>query len=175
MCVCACVRAAGKCFCLYPEDRQLPTEAQPHILESTITPTVLFLKRMEIAGLHHCDFIDRPGGIYVKQQNKDVDVYVCLLIVNLKCPFCIFCLVGLLPSNRQALLLGTEPCFTSSDSSRSCTHSFTTDLIPPSVPPKCIHLPKQKLILSPPLVDDSVKMLLYLEGSPCPTTFNKNM
>ncbi|CAG05063.1 unnamed protein product, partial [Tetraodon nigroviridis] len=52
----------GKCFRLYPEDRQLPAEAQPHILESAITPTVLFLKRMELAGLHHCDFIDRPGG-----------------------------------------------------------------------------------------------------------------
>lgn len=75
-----CVCAAGKCFCLYPEDRQLPTEAQPHILESAITPTVLFLKRMEIAGLHHCDFIDRPGGFYVKRQNKHV--HVCFYLQN---------------------------------------------------------------------------------------------
>lgn len=56
----------GKCFCLYPEDRQLPVEKRPHIVESDITSTVLFLKRMEIAGLHHCDFIDRPGELYMK-------------------------------------------------------------------------------------------------------------
>uniref|UniRef100_A0A8C2DF47 DEAH (Asp-Glu-Ala-His) box polypeptide 32b n=1 Tax=Cyprinus carpio TaxID=7962 RepID=A0A8C2DF47_CYPCA len=43
--------------------RALPAESIPHILESDITSTVLFLKRMEIAGLSHCDFIDRPGEI----------------------------------------------------------------------------------------------------------------
>lgn len=52
---------AGKCFRLYPEDEQLPAENSPHILESNITPTALFLKRIEIAGLAQCDFIDRPG------------------------------------------------------------------------------------------------------------------
>lgn len=52
---------SGKCFCLYPEDNQLPEENSPQILESDITPTVLFLKRIEIAGLGQCDFIDRPG------------------------------------------------------------------------------------------------------------------
>lgn len=51
----------GKCFHLYPEDEQLPAENSPQILESNITPTVLFLKRIEIAGLAQCDFIDRPG------------------------------------------------------------------------------------------------------------------
>lgn len=53
--------STGKCFCLYQEDASLPAESIPHILESDITSTVLFLKRMEIAGLSHCDFIDRPG------------------------------------------------------------------------------------------------------------------
>uniref|UniRef100_A0A8C1QKP0 DEAH (Asp-Glu-Ala-His) box polypeptide 32b n=1 Tax=Cyprinus carpio TaxID=7962 RepID=A0A8C1QKP0_CYPCA len=43
--------------------RALPAESIPHILESDITSTVLFLKRMEIAGLSHCDFTDRPGEI----------------------------------------------------------------------------------------------------------------
>lgn len=52
---------AGKCFCLYPEDGQLPSENCPQILEANITPTVLFLKRMEIAGIRQCDFMDRPG------------------------------------------------------------------------------------------------------------------
>ncbi|XP_034537832.1 putative pre-mRNA-splicing factor ATP-dependent RNA helicase DHX32 isoform X2 [Notolabrus celidotus] len=53
----------GKCFCLYPEDRQLPADIRPHIVESDITSTVLFLKRMEIAGLRQCDFIDRQGFV----------------------------------------------------------------------------------------------------------------
>ncbi|XP_037318860.1 DEAD/H (Asp-Glu-Ala-Asp/His) box polypeptide 32a isoform X2 [Pungitius pungitius] len=51
----------GKCFCLYQEDGQLPAENPAQILESNITPTVLFLKRMEIAGLGQCDFIERPA------------------------------------------------------------------------------------------------------------------
>ena len=54
---------SGKCFCLYPEDSQLPAERSPQILESNITSTVLFLKRMEIGGLGQCDFIDRPGEV----------------------------------------------------------------------------------------------------------------
>lgn len=59
---------AGKCFCLYQEDTSLPVESVPHILESDITSTVLFLKRMEIAGLSHCDFIDRPGEILLTPE-----------------------------------------------------------------------------------------------------------
>lgn len=52
----------GKCFCLYPENVQLPAEIPPRILESNITSTALYLKRMEAAGIGHCDFISRPGG-----------------------------------------------------------------------------------------------------------------
>lgn len=59
----------GKCFCLYQEDTSLPVESVPHILESDITSTVLFLKRMEIAGLSNCDFVDRPGEILFIQSN----------------------------------------------------------------------------------------------------------
>lgn len=51
----------GKCFRLYTEDEQLPAENLPQILESNITATVLFLKRLEIAGLAHCNFMDQPG------------------------------------------------------------------------------------------------------------------
>uniref|UniRef100_A0A671M9Z6 DEAH (Asp-Glu-Ala-His) box polypeptide 32a n=1 Tax=Sinocyclocheilus anshuiensis TaxID=1608454 RepID=A0A671M9Z6_9TELE len=54
--------STGKCFCLYPEDVQLPAEIPPRILESNITSTALYLKRMETAGIGHCDFISRPGG-----------------------------------------------------------------------------------------------------------------
>lgn len=61
---------AGKCFCLYPEDRQLPAETRPHIVEADIMSTVLFLRRMEIAGLRHCAFMDRPGEVRMTGQNK---------------------------------------------------------------------------------------------------------
>ena len=56
-----CLSLLGKCFCLYPEDRLLPDETHPHILECDITSSVLFLKRIELSGVGPCDFIDRPG------------------------------------------------------------------------------------------------------------------
>lgn len=52
----------GKCFCLYPEDSHLILENCPQILEANLAPTVLFLKRMELAGLGQCVFMDRPGS-----------------------------------------------------------------------------------------------------------------
>lgn len=54
----------GKLFCLYSEEyaskdmRPLkPAEMQ----EANLTSTVLFIKRVDIAGLGHCDFMNRPG------------------------------------------------------------------------------------------------------------------
>ncbi|XP_076834942.1 putative pre-mRNA-splicing factor ATP-dependent RNA helicase DHX32 [Brachyhypopomus gauderio] len=69
---------AGKCFCLYPENTDLPAESVPHILESDITSTVLFLKRMEIAGLGHCDFIDRPAPEGLMQALEELDYLAAL-------------------------------------------------------------------------------------------------
>ncbi|XP_030643275.1 putative pre-mRNA-splicing factor ATP-dependent RNA helicase DHX32 [Chanos chanos] len=68
----------GKCFCLYPEDTPLPAESVPHILESDITSTVLFLKRMEIAGLGHCDFVDRPDPEGLMQALEELDYLAAL-------------------------------------------------------------------------------------------------
>ncbi|KAK2921765.1 hypothetical protein Q8A73_001250 [Channa argus] len=68
----------GKCFCLYPEDRKLPAETRPHIGESDITSTVLFLKRMEIAGLGHCHFIDRPDPKGLMQALEELDYLAAL-------------------------------------------------------------------------------------------------
>ncbi|XP_029305912.1 putative pre-mRNA-splicing factor ATP-dependent RNA helicase DHX32 isoform X1 [Cottoperca gobio] len=68
----------GKCFCLYPEDRPLPLETRPHVEESDITSTVLFLKRMEIAGLGHCDFIDRPDPGGLMQALEELDYLAAL-------------------------------------------------------------------------------------------------
>ncbi|XP_017338884.1 DEAD/H (Asp-Glu-Ala-Asp/His) box polypeptide 32a isoform X2 [Ictalurus punctatus] len=53
--------SAGKCFCLYPEETELCTEIPARILEANITSAVLFLKRMEVAGIGRCDFISRPA------------------------------------------------------------------------------------------------------------------
>ncbi|XP_068161094.1 DEAD/H (Asp-Glu-Ala-Asp/His) box polypeptide 32a [Antennarius striatus] len=69
---------AGKCFCLYPEDIQLPVETSPKILESNLTSTVLFLKRMEIAGLGQCDFMDRPDPEGLMQALEELDYLAAL-------------------------------------------------------------------------------------------------
>ncbi|KAK5906120.1 hypothetical protein CgunFtcFv8_002011 [Champsocephalus gunnari] len=68
----------GKCFCLYQEDSELPAEKAPQILESNISPTVLFLKRMEIAGLGQCDFIDRPDPEGLMQALEELDYLAAL-------------------------------------------------------------------------------------------------
>ncbi|KAM7381446.1 hypothetical protein PAMA_012332 [Pampus argenteus] len=68
----------GKCFCLYPEDSQLPAERSPQILESNITSTVLFLKRMAIGGLGQCDFIDRPDPEGLMQALEELDYLAAL-------------------------------------------------------------------------------------------------
>ncbi|XP_028423565.1 DEAD/H (Asp-Glu-Ala-Asp/His) box polypeptide 32a isoform X2 [Perca flavescens] len=60
------------------EDSQLPSENSPQILESNITPTVLFLKRMEIAGLGQCDFIDRPDPEGLMQALEELDYLAAL-------------------------------------------------------------------------------------------------
>ncbi|XP_056147915.1 putative pre-mRNA-splicing factor ATP-dependent RNA helicase DHX32 isoform X2 [Lampris incognitus] len=70
--------ASGKCFCLYPEDRQLPLESRPYILESDIISTALFLKRMETAGLGNCDFINKPDPESLMQALEDLDYLAAL-------------------------------------------------------------------------------------------------
>ncbi|KAM6951504.1 DEAD/H (Asp-Glu-Ala-Asp/His) box polypeptide 32a [Aplochiton taeniatus] len=68
----------GKCFCLYPEEKTLHAENPPQILESNITSTVLFLKRMDIAGLGHCDFINRPDPEGLMQALEELDYLAAL-------------------------------------------------------------------------------------------------
>ncbi|KAJ8284754.1 hypothetical protein COCON_G00036040 [Conger conger] len=70
--------STGKCFCLYSEEMQLPSNPPPQIHESNITPTVLFLKRMEIAGLGHCAFIDRPDPEGLMQALEELDYLAAL-------------------------------------------------------------------------------------------------
>ncbi|NWI65662.1 DHX15 helicase, partial [Todus mexicanus] len=55
--------SSGKLFCLYPEEftyKEMKLHPPAKIQESNLTSMVLFLKRMDIAGFGHCDFITRP-------------------------------------------------------------------------------------------------------------------
>lgn len=73
--------ASGKLFRLYSEDfaakdmRPLkPAEMQ----EANLTSTVLFMKRVDIAGLGHCDFINRPAPESLMQALEDLDYLAAL-------------------------------------------------------------------------------------------------
>ncbi|XP_010159931.1 PREDICTED: putative pre-mRNA-splicing factor ATP-dependent RNA helicase DHX32 [Eurypyga helias] len=73
--------SSGKLFCLYPEEFTYK-EMKPHppakIQESNLTSMVLFLKRMDIAGLGHCDFISRPAPESLMQALEDLDYLAAL-------------------------------------------------------------------------------------------------
>uniref|UniRef100_A0A8D2JJT6 DEAH-box helicase 32 (putative) n=1 Tax=Varanus komodoensis TaxID=61221 RepID=A0A8D2JJT6_VARKO len=74
-------RRGSKCFCLYPEeftDKEMKLLPQAKIQESNLTKMVLFLKRMDIAGLGHCDFIDRPAPENLMQALEDLDYLAAL-------------------------------------------------------------------------------------------------
>ncbi|MCI4384519.1 hypothetical protein PGIGA_G00039600 [Pangasianodon gigas] len=70
--------SAGKCFCLYPEETELCTEIPARILEANITSAVLFLKRMEVAGIGRCDFISRPDPEGLMQALEELDYLAAL-------------------------------------------------------------------------------------------------
>ncbi|XP_061334560.1 putative pre-mRNA-splicing factor ATP-dependent RNA helicase DHX32 isoform X2 [Pezoporus flaviventris] len=73
--------SSGKIFCLYPEEFTYK-EMKPHlpakIQESNLRSMVLFLKRMDIAGFGHCDFISRPAPESLMQALEDLDYLAAL-------------------------------------------------------------------------------------------------
>ncbi|XP_076856105.1 DEAD/H (Asp-Glu-Ala-Asp/His) box polypeptide 32a [Brachyhypopomus gauderio] len=69
---------AGKCFCLYSEEMELSAEIPARILEANIISPVLFLKRMEVAGLRQCDFISRPDPEGFMQALEELDYLAAL-------------------------------------------------------------------------------------------------
>ncbi|XP_061857525.1 putative pre-mRNA-splicing factor ATP-dependent RNA helicase DHX32 [Colius striatus] len=73
--------SSGKLFCLYPEEFT-HKEMKPHlpakIEESKLTSMVLFLKRMDIAGFGHCNFISRPAPESLMQALEDLDYLAAL-------------------------------------------------------------------------------------------------
>uniref|UniRef100_A0A8B9TTP2 DEAH-box helicase 32 (putative) n=1 Tax=Anas platyrhynchos TaxID=8839 RepID=A0A8B9TTP2_ANAPL len=71
----------GKLFCLYPEEfthKEMKPDLPAKIQESNLTSMVLFLKRMDIAGLGHCDFLSRPAPESLMQALEDLDYLAAL-------------------------------------------------------------------------------------------------
>lgn len=70
-CLCHCLVAvpphglspAGTCLRLYSEafEQRLPPSPAPHVSETSLSRLVLLLKRLDIADMGQCDFLDRPG------------------------------------------------------------------------------------------------------------------
>lgn len=54
---------AGTCLRLYSEafEQRLPPSPAPHVSETSLNRLVLLLKRLDIADMGQCDFLDRPG------------------------------------------------------------------------------------------------------------------
>ncbi|XP_039927675.1 putative pre-mRNA-splicing factor ATP-dependent RNA helicase DHX32 isoform X1 [Hirundo rustica] len=72
---------SGKIFCLYPEEfthREMKAEIPAKVQESNLTSLVLFLKRMDIAGFSHCDFISSPAPESLMQALEDLDYLAAL-------------------------------------------------------------------------------------------------
>ncbi|XP_053548491.1 putative pre-mRNA-splicing factor ATP-dependent RNA helicase DHX32 [Bombina bombina] len=72
---------SGKVFCLYPEDfaqKEMRPFLTAKVEESNLTSMVLFLKRMDIAGLSHCEFINRPDPESLMQALEDLDYLAAL-------------------------------------------------------------------------------------------------
>lgn len=56
---------AGTCLRLYSEafhEQRLPPSPAPHVSETSLSRLVLLLKRLDIADMGQCDFLDRPGS-----------------------------------------------------------------------------------------------------------------
>ncbi|KAM7047206.1 putative pre-mRNA-splicing factor ATP-dependent RNA helicase DHX32 isoform 2-T2 [Acridotheres tristis] len=72
---------SGKIFCLYPEEftyKEMKPQIPAKIQESNLTSLVLFLKRMDIAGFAHCDFISSPAPESLMQALEDLDYLAAL-------------------------------------------------------------------------------------------------
>nr|XP_025974745.1 ATP-dependent RNA helicase DQX1 isoform X2 [Dromaius novaehollandiae] len=55
----------GTCLRLYSEafhEQRLPPSPAPHVSETSLSRLVLLLKRLDIADMGQCDFLDRPGA-----------------------------------------------------------------------------------------------------------------
>ncbi|XP_020829304.1 putative pre-mRNA-splicing factor ATP-dependent RNA helicase DHX32 isoform X1 [Phascolarctos cinereus] len=73
--------SSGKLFRLYSEEfvcRDMKPLKAPELQEANLTSLVLFLKRIDIAGLSHCDFLSRPAPESLMQALEDLDYLAAL-------------------------------------------------------------------------------------------------
>lgn len=73
--------SSGKLFCLYSEEfatRDMLPLKPAEMQEANLTSLVLFMKRVDIAGLGHCDFMNRPAPESLMQALEDLDYLAAL-------------------------------------------------------------------------------------------------
>ncbi|KAM9068859.1 putative pre-mRNA-splicing factor ATP-dependent RNA helicase DHX32 [Sarcophilus harrisii] len=73
--------SSGKLFRLYSEEfscKDMKPLKVPELQEANLTSLVLFLKRIDIAGLGHCDFLSRPAPESLMQALEDLDYLAAL-------------------------------------------------------------------------------------------------
>ncbi|XP_075705200.1 ATP-dependent RNA helicase homolog DQX1 isoform X1 [Rhinoderma darwinii] len=71
----------GVCYRLYSEkifETQMPEYSPPRILQENLSRMVLLLKRLDIADLGQCDFLDRPAPEILMQALEDLDYLAAL-------------------------------------------------------------------------------------------------
>ncbi|XP_036121445.1 putative pre-mRNA-splicing factor ATP-dependent RNA helicase DHX32 [Molossus molossus] len=73
--------SSGKLFCLYSEEfasKDMQPLKPAEMQEANLTSMVLFMKRVDIAGLGHCDFMNRPAPESLMQALEDLDYLAAL-------------------------------------------------------------------------------------------------
>ncbi|XP_073473881.1 ATP-dependent RNA helicase DQX1 [Aquarana catesbeiana] len=71
----------GICYRLYPEstfESRMLEFSPPRILQENLSRMVLLLKRLDIADLGQCDFLDRPAPEFLMQALEDLDYLAAL-------------------------------------------------------------------------------------------------
>uniref|UniRef100_A0A8C6ZZN3 Helicase C-terminal domain-containing protein n=1 Tax=Nothoprocta perdicaria TaxID=30464 RepID=A0A8C6ZZN3_NOTPE len=71
----------GTCLRLYSEafyEQRLPPNPAPHVSETSLSRLVLLLKRLDIADMGQCDFLDRPAPESLMQALEDLDYLAAL-------------------------------------------------------------------------------------------------
>ncbi|XP_032079752.1 ATP-dependent RNA helicase DQX1 [Thamnophis elegans] len=79
------LRAAGSppgtCLRLYSEacyEQRLPAVSHTHLMEADLRRPILLLKRLDIADVGQCDFLDRPAPESLMQALEDLDYLAAL-------------------------------------------------------------------------------------------------
>ncbi|XP_064407786.1 ATP-dependent RNA helicase DQX1-like [Latimeria chalumnae] len=71
----------GACFRLYSEgfyEKEMPDLSPPQVSEANLSHLVLLLKRLDIADMGQCDFLDRPAPEALMQALEDLDYLAAL-------------------------------------------------------------------------------------------------